>query len=140
MCYSCVPKSVWGSAGLSHFHYLGLRAYLSEWAWCCRQPSKQGSVCSPHTSCLNFLLLIFSHVVFFFLGIQCKCKRISFDESRPINSYNLAEFLLPVIPANHLKWNTTTTLQTLLQPQIKVNPSSKSGHTWGCVRNPEKEW
>lgn len=80
-------------------------------------------------------------LICFSLGdIPCKCKRISCDESRLINSYNLAEFLLPTLHANCLKWNPVW-LHLILCPNLRLKPTflSKTGHTWRCVKHPEKE-
>lgn len=96
-----------------------LQGLTCQWAWPCRQPSKQGGVRSHYISCLNSSLVNTLTCVSFG-GRRCKCKRISLDESRPINSYKLAEFLLPAIPANCLKWNTVE-LHLILCFNPKVN-------------------
>lgn len=79
--------------------------------------------------------------MFFFWRPSCKCKRISCDESHPINSFNnVAEFLLPALSANYLKWNTIW-LHFMLCSNLRLKPtfSSKTGHAWGCVMSPKKE-
>lgn len=44
----CAEWVLWEGLACPGFTLLALGVYLSEWAWCCRQPSKQCGVCAPH--------------------------------------------------------------------------------------------
>ena len=99
-CCCCVPKSAWGSAGLSGFPVLAQELTCqSEHDVAANLPNVMvyASLMLRLNSSANTL------TCFSFGDILCKCKRISCDESHLINSYNLEEFLLLALPANCLK-------------------------------------
>ena len=99
-CCCCVPRSAWGSAGLSGFP-------VSAQELTC-QSEHDVAANLPNVMVYASLMLRLNSsantlICFSFGDILCKCKRISCDESLLINSYNLEEFLLPALPANFLK-------------------------------------
>ena len=96
-----MPRSAWGSAGVSGF------PVLAQGLTC--QSERDVAANLPNVMVHASLMLRLNSspantlICFSFGDILCKCKRISCDESCLINSYNLEEFLLPALPANCLK-------------------------------------